>query len=142
MVRARPAELFGEHSGSGAAPVLDSGGASRFFYCPKADREERDWAEGFVVTTYATHGEWVRDHYHSRRRASGTSRRAIHTPRSSRSSLCAGSSASSRRPAEPSHPFTGSGSTGIAALREGFDFIGVEREAEYVEIARARIQGG
>ncbi len=38
-------------------------------------------------------------------------------------------------------PFMGSGSTGIAALREGFDFIGIEREAEYVALARHRIQG-
>lgn len=36
-------------------------------------------------------------------------------------------------------PFMGSGSTGKAAIREGFDFIGIEKEAEYVEIARARI---
>jgi site-specific DNA-methyltransferase (adenine-specific) len=33
----------------------------------------------------------------------------------------------------------GSGSTGKAAVAEGFRFIGIEREAEYVEIARARI---
>ena len=37
-------------------------------------------------------------------------------------------------------PFMGSGSTGIAALQEGFDFIGIEREAEYVEIAKSRIE--
>jgi DNA modification methylase len=36
-------------------------------------------------------------------------------------------------------PFTGSGSTGCAAVLEGFDFVGCEREAEYVAIARARI---
>ena len=36
-------------------------------------------------------------------------------------------------------PFTGSGSTGKAAMLEGFNFIGFEREAEYVEIARRRI---
>lgn len=36
-------------------------------------------------------------------------------------------------------PFMGSGTTGIAAKREGFSFIGIEREPEYVEIARARI---
>lgn len=35
-------------------------------------------------------------------------------------------------------PFCGSGSTGKAALLEGFKFIGIEREAEYVEIAHAR----
>lgn len=37
-------------------------------------------------------------------------------------------------------PFTGSGSTGVACVREGFDFIGIEREPEYVRIAEARIQ--
>lgn len=36
-------------------------------------------------------------------------------------------------------PFCGSGSTGKAAILEGFNFIGIEREAEYVEIARARV---
>lgn len=36
-------------------------------------------------------------------------------------------------------PFIGSGSTGKAAVLEGFKFIGIEREAEYLEIARARI---
>lgn len=35
-------------------------------------------------------------------------------------------------------PFFGSGSTGRGALAEGFRVIGIEREAEYVEIARAR----
>lgn len=37
--------------------------------------------------------------------------------------------------------FMGSGSTGVAALKEGFRFIGVEREPQYVEIAKARIVG-
>lgn len=37
-------------------------------------------------------------------------------------------------------PFTGSGTTGIAALREGFAFVGIEREAAYVDIARGRIR--
>lgn len=36
-------------------------------------------------------------------------------------------------------PFMGSGSVGCAALREGFRFIGIDAEAEYVEIARARL---
>lgn len=35
-------------------------------------------------------------------------------------------------------PFAGSGSTLVAARREGFGFIGIERESEYVEIAEAR----
>ena len=37
-------------------------------------------------------------------------------------------------------PFMGSGSTGKAALREGFSFIGIEREEEYFNIANSRIE--
>jgi DNA modification methylase len=37
-------------------------------------------------------------------------------------------------------PFMGSGTTGIAASRLGFGFVGIEREAEYYEIAKSRIQ--
>lgn len=36
-------------------------------------------------------------------------------------------------------PFMGSGSTGKAALLEGFRFVGIEREAEYINIAMARL---
>lgn len=35
-------------------------------------------------------------------------------------------------------PFMGSGSTGVACMREGFDFIGIEREYDYWQIASAR----
>jgi site-specific DNA-methyltransferase (adenine-specific) len=37
-------------------------------------------------------------------------------------------------------PFTGSGSTGKAAVLEGFSFIGVEQSEEYIAIAKARIE--
>ena len=36
-------------------------------------------------------------------------------------------------------PFMGSGSTGMAAKDEGFDFIGIEKEKEYFEISESRI---
>jgi len=38
-------------------------------------------------------------------------------------------------------PYMWSGSTGIGAKLWGFDFIGIEREEEYVELAKARIEG-
>ena len=38
-------------------------------------------------------------------------------------------------------PFLGSGTTAIAAEMEGFAWIGIEREAEYVAIAEARLNG-
>ena len=37
-------------------------------------------------------------------------------------------------------PFTGSGTTGMAAAGQGFGFIGCELEADHVQIARARIE--
>lgn len=37
-------------------------------------------------------------------------------------------------------PFMGSGSTGIAALRENMHFVGIEQSREYFEIARRRIE--
>lgn len=37
-------------------------------------------------------------------------------------------------------PFMGSGTTGIGAVAEGFDFIGIEMDEEYLNIAQARIK--
>jgi site-specific DNA-methyltransferase (adenine-specific) len=37
-------------------------------------------------------------------------------------------------------PFMGSGSTGKAAMLEGMRFVGVDLNAEYVEIAKSRIE--
>jgi len=42
-------------------------------------------------------------------------------------------------------PFMGSGTTGVAALRGGFQFRGIEREESYFHISQARLekeQGG
>ena len=36
-------------------------------------------------------------------------------------------------------PFMGSGSTGVSAIQNGFSFIGIEREADYLDIASNRI---
>jgi len=37
-------------------------------------------------------------------------------------------------------PFAGSGTTLLAARAEGFGAVGIEREAEYVEIMRKRLE--
>ncbi|WP_431039224.1 DNA methyltransferase [Streptomyces sp. P6-2-1] len=37
-------------------------------------------------------------------------------------------------------PFTGSGSTGVAALREGRNFLGVELSTHYADIAEQRLR--
>lgn len=36
--------------------------------------------------------------------------------------------------------FMGSGSTGVACIHEGRDFIGIEKDAEYFRIAKMRLE--
>ncbi len=38
-------------------------------------------------------------------------------------------------------PYMGSGSTGKAAVREGFSFVGCELDSDYYEIAKSRVEG-
>ena len=87
----------------------DVGGASRFFYCPKTSKKDRDVDNihptvkptdlmSYLIRLVTPKGGVVLD------------------------------------------PFMGSGSTGKAAVREGMQFVGIERESEYFDIAEARIQ--
>ena len=39
-------------------------------------------------------------------------------------------------------PYMGSGSTGKAAVREGFSFVGCELDKDYFQIATARVTNG
>ena len=86
----------------------DEGGASRFFYCPKASKKEKGIGNThptikplelmtYLIKLITRPGGVVLD--------------------------C----------------FMGSGSTGVAAKRNGFGFIGVEKEQEYFDIAQQRI---
>ena len=91
----------------------DSGSAARFFYCAKASKRDRD--EGCE----------------GNRNGHPTVK-----PTALMRYLC-------RLVTPPGgvvlDPFMGSGSTGKAAILEGFQFVGIEQEPEYLEIARARI---
>lgn len=118
--------------GNGQVGFGDTGGASRFFYCAKASRGERNAGlEGFEERTQDGGDD-------TRGRPLPINRNVHPTvkPIALMRWLC-------RLVTPPGgtvlDPFAGSGSTGCAAVLEGFDFIGIEREAEYVEIARARI---
>jgi site-specific DNA-methyltransferase (adenine-specific) len=119
----------------------DSGGASRFFYCPKTSKTDRN--EGL---------EHLEDKLTQGMRANA-------------GPALVGDDEGGRTTAKNNHPtvkptdlmlylirlvtpkggitldpFMGSGSTGKAAVRGGFDFVGIEREEDYMEIATARIQ--
>jgi site-specific DNA-methyltransferase (adenine-specific) len=136
----------------------DSGSAARFFYCAKASKADRDeGCEWLEERDRADQSAWVRkcnvcgdtfcDPQTSRPHCghddfsfvSPSPRRNHHPtvkPTDLMRYLC-------RLVTPPGgvvlDPFMGSGSTGKAAMLESFGFIGIEREAEYVEIAKARI---
>lgn len=140
--------MWSGHAGHdlGDAVRTDAGGASRFFYVAKPDRAERDngcaHLDERTTDPYAEH--------RGRRMPEGSERfdgepaargRNFHPtvkPIALMQWLC-------RLITPPDgtilDPFLGSGTTGIAALREGFGFIGIEREEEYIGLARARIIG-
>jgi site-specific DNA-methyltransferase (adenine-specific) len=120
-----------------------TGSAARFFYCAKASKKDRDeglfgWMEEKIDSGYGGGLGGARPHtredykYEGRRK----NNRPTVKPAALMRYLC-------RLVTPPGgavlDPFMGSGSTGKAAVLEGFQFIGIEREAEYVEIAKARI---
>jgi site-specific DNA-methyltransferase (adenine-specific) len=124
----------------------DAGGsAARFFYCPKASKRDRE--EGLDGFRVASPGELTGGRKEGsagldspRAGAGRTSGRSNHHPTVKPTDLmrylC-------RLVTPPGgivlDPFTGSGSTGKAAVLEGFRFIGCELSEEYAAIARARI---
>lgn len=128
-----------------AAKMLDAtADASRFFYCAKASKGEREAGlEAFPKKSAGelTEREDGTDGLNSPRAGAGRTggRANVHPtvkPLSLMRWLC-------RLITPPGgvvlDPFTGSGSTGCAAVLEGFDFLGIEREEEYARIAEARI---
>jgi len=124
----------------------DSGSAARFFYCPKASKEDRDegmmleQAQIMAVSNQAK-AELARGNMHEGKSGMNTAKlRKNHHPTVKPTDLmrylC-------RLVTPPGgtvlDTFMGSGSTGKAAMREGFSFVGIEREAEYHAIAQIRV---
>lgn len=101
-----PANLI--HDGSEEVTGL-FGTASRFFYCAKANKSDREEGNNHPTVKPTTLMRYLC--------------RLITPPKGT-----------------ILDPFMGSGSTGKAAKMEGFSFVGVEREKEYCEIAKKRIE--
>ena len=117
----------------------DSGSAARFFYCAKASRSERNAGlENWIEERFApTMNNGIGGKEHDPETA--TLKHNHHPtvkPVALMQWLC-------RLVTPPAgvilDPFMGSGSTGIAADREGFAFVGFDLNPEYVELARRRI---
>lgn len=115
----------------------DRGSAARFFYCAKASREDRnDGLESGTRPAVAA-GATMRD----RETADWPARNGNHHPTVKPTDLmrylCR---LITPRGGLVLDPFAGSGSTGRAALMEGFQFVGIELDPEYAAIAEARIR--
>jgi site-specific DNA-methyltransferase (adenine-specific) len=133
-------------NGSGpvtATLVGDSGTYSRFFLIPKADRADREPVLGGLPLRVAGIGdERPSGEFNERLKGTTTAQRANVHPTVKPTDLMR----HLVRLVTPTggtvlDPFLGSGTTGLAAEMEGFGWIGIEREAEYVTIAEARLNG-
>jgi site-specific DNA-methyltransferase (adenine-specific) len=115
--------------------VGDSGSAARFFYCAKASRTDRE--AGLREAERNAYSDFAGTPEHGpKQNVRARNHHPTVKPTALMRYLC-------RLVTPPGgivlDPFAGSGSTGKGATLEGFRFIGIEREAEYVGIARARI---
>jgi site-specific DNA-methyltransferase (adenine-specific) len=139
--RWQPHQVYGMEGEDEMPPSYgDSGGASRFFYCAKVSRAERNAGlEGFDAQPL----NW------SSGDASPGTFQAEGTDRTSRNGHPTVKPIALMRwlirlVTPPGgvvlDPFLGSGTTGCAAAIDGHRFVGVEREPGYMRIAEARIR--
>lgn len=125
----------------------DSGGASRFFYCPKTSKRDRnEGLDGFEDKLQAN-AKFRPNHLEKALEGDSGKPHGRYTPTKNNHPTVKPTDLMlylirlvTPKGGTTLDPFMGSGSTGKAAVRGGFDFIGIEREKEYMEIATARIQ--
>ena len=133
----------------GPAIEASTGSAARFFYCAKASKSDRDGGlDGFAEKPTAfgnqAQAELKRGNLSHSAGNSGMNKVKMRAnthptvkPTDLMAYLC-------RLVTPPGgvvlDPFMGSGSTGKAAMREGFQFIGIDLSEEYFPIAQARIE--
>jgi DNA modification methylase len=125
----------------------DSGSAARFFYCAKASKSERDFGLNELKINQTTGGGGgIGDYLNDVNSASGKygsekapakNNHPTVKPIELMRYLC--------RLVTPSKgiildPFMGSGTTLLAAYKEGFNCIGIEKDSEYAKIAEARLK--
>ena len=123
----------------GSAEILQGmGEAARFFYTPKACKDDRDdGCEMMDAKQYSHDGrDKAIENAYQRNDSQARNFHPTVKPTDLMRYLC--------RMVTPTggivlDPFTGSGSTGRGAVLEGFRFIGCEMDADYIEIAKARI---
>lgn len=118
----------------------DRGGASRFFYVAKASKRDRN--EGleelpFGESKFGNQKETVDGSLNSKHR--GAPRQNFHPTVKPTDLMRYLIKLVTPPGGVVLDPFTGSGSTGKAAILEGFDFIGIELTEEYLPIIEGRL---
>jgi len=137
---AQKGDVFKGFGDTGVERVFKAsqGSAARFFYCAKASKKDRDEGLEAMTAKFApTMGNGIGAKEHDPETA--TPKKNTHPtvkPTALMQYLC--------RLITPTggtvlDPYMGSGSTGKAAIKEGFDFIGCELDPDYFKIAETRI---
>jgi len=117
----------------------DQGNASRYFYCAKTSKDERNFGlHGRKSGQYSSDGraKEIENAYQRNKSVSANTHPTVKPVELMRYLV---------RLVTPKgglvlDPFMGSGSTGMGAREEDFRFVGIEKEEEYYEIAKARIK--
>ena len=116
-----------------------TGGASRFFYVAKASKSERNLGcEGFPIREKDTRTDTGKGSMTERGQQPMQNFHPTVKPLKLMEYLCT----LTKTPTGGIvlDPFAGSGTTLMAAIKTGRDYIGIEKEKEYVKIAQARIK--
>lgn len=138
--------IYGEGLGSAvpnSPPYGDSGGAARFFYTAKASRSEREAGLLGNVPCVVCGDLDSRDHPDpteddpDRRAQCIRNEHPTVKPINLMRWLCR---LITPRGGIVLDPFVGSGTTGCAAVLEGFEFVGIDREAKYTVVANYRVK--
>lgn len=117
----------------------DQGSAARFFYCAKASKKDRnEGCEHLDAKQYSHDGRQTPiENAYQRNASRASNNHPTVKPTDLMRYLC-------RLVTPPNgivlDPFMGSGSTGKAAMLEGFRFIGIELDQGYFDIAKQRIE--
>lgn len=121
----------------------DAGGASRFFYCAKASKADKnfgcDITQKKVVGVRPNSGDLSgKFPDHDQRERVGNFHPTVKSTKLMSYLI--------KLITPPGgvilDPFMGSGSTGVAALKQKFRFIGIEQNEEYFKIAKWRLSHG
>lgn len=121
----------------------DTGGASRFFYCAKVSRSERDAGLHGMPGTHIwrlSGGEYAHNSGSSDSSKNGAHSHNHHPTVKPISLLQWLINLITPPGGTILDPFMGSGSTGCAAVALGYRFVGVELNPDYLDIAERRIR--